>query len=321
MRIILFETTGHRLSYAEYVRNLFSAEPPLVYQHKIVLSTIVYRKTLVFTSVDDSWVIFLLIAAIRTFFGLRTVGVVLTPKILEITNGLQPRVRLAKLLIQLYSLVGRFRVITPVPKLESDVPLGDIRFVHGPEWLVKENSFIHEISEKQPNNCPPINCSGLSGKLFFYGSTGEHKDLRSLNRLLDRHVGLELIFYRNPVTAEPLCDQQIMMKKRALELEEKYFTDRELIEKLEQVDFVWACYANGYDQASGVVASAILSSKIPILRKGSRAQIDLERHNLRHLLVSPCEDLKVEYVRGHRNLSATLIEEWKDDFVSAFKGL
>ena len=281
MMIILIEVTGHRLFYAAYFQKTFSTEEPVVYSFKTALRVLSYRNTLVFTSVDDNWMLFMVTVAVRASRGLKTVGLVLTPKILQPIKGFQPLVRLTKLFINLFSLGGKLRIITPVPKLDSDALFGDIQYIRGPEWLANGILFDHKIKKHQVCDGKQLTRSSLTGKLFFYGATGSHKDLYSLNRLLDRDKGLDLVFYRNPDTADSWCENQIKMKERSFLFKEHYFTDQELIEMLLNSDFVWACYGKGYDQASGIVATSILLGKVPIVRKGSRVQIDLEQNNFR----------------------------------------
>lgn len=260
--------SGHRESYL----NLFADKLKMSKSSGAILGASFIKlcstEKLLFATIDDDYIGFSIISMIRSFFGLRTVGLFLRPKQCFLTNKLVYKAK--KKLFQGLVKIPRLTVISIIPydlcpryseisnKWIHDPQLWDI----GSEENYQSTGFISVLDEFDKVDKKVLSFIGtvnkIKGFMFLYDIVKNNPEITITHTII----------IAGKVNEE--CRAEVEeLKNYGVVVINRYLTDDEISELYDLSDTIWCCYHPTYDQASGIYGRAFQKNKKPIVRQGS----------------------------------------------------
>lgn len=258
---------GHRGEYLELCCRLLVAEPSVGRVIPSRLRTLLASKSVLFATVDDEYIAFILVSILRSILGRKTVGLMIRPQTCFLAPGM--RYALKRAAFRWLKVIRKISVLTIVP------------FSVRPEYreiaragLVDPHCWDRQ--DMKVDTCPDLEreirlAAGYRKVLLFAGGVSEIKGITFLVQILnDTAFPISKLL---PVIAGRFSEN---IKHLVQELESRgalvidRFVDADELEALYRVSsLIWTCYDPSYDQASGIFGRAIQSRRVPIVRSGS----------------------------------------------------
>lgn len=259
---------GHRQSYQAIVSKWLDVDPLYGRVNMRLLGKMVRAPRLIFSTIDDNYFTFILIALVRAICGRRTVGIFLRPA--QCFTGTRFYHRWKRRAFAMLRRVRSIAVLTIVP------------FAVRPEFASVARDWIHDpqmwdVGER--NRIVPVTPLGqslekaASGRriLCFVGGVSAIKGIEFLRDIACADTGIA-DRYLVAVMGKPDAESVGFMEELAAcgaMVVDRHLSDPELESLYGVADMIWACYRPDYDQASGVFGRAFQTGKPSLVRSGS----------------------------------------------------
>lgn len=259
---------GHRRSYQAIIAQWLGAEPLFGKVGIALFGKLLRARRLIFSTIDDNYFMFLLIALLRAMRGRRTVGIFLRPA--QCFTGTR------------YYHRWKRHVFVALRRVRSVAVLTIVPFPVRPEYALVARDWIHDpqmwdVGErKKPVPVTPLAQSldeAALGRpiLCFVGGVSAIKGIGFLKDLAEtepRPADRYLI----AVLGKPDTESAVVLNEldaAGAIVVDRHLSDDELESLYGVADMIWACYRPDYDQASGVFGRAFQTGKLSLVRSGS----------------------------------------------------
>ena len=259
---------GHRQSYQAIISKWLDVEPLYGRIDMRLLGKMVRAPRLIFSTIDDNYFTFILIALVRAVCGRRTVGIFLRPA--QCFTGTRFYHRWKRWVFAALRRVPAIAVLTIVPfAVRPEFASVARDWIHDPQmWDVAEREKVAPItplaqSLEQAAAGRPILC--------FVGGVSAIKGIEFLKDIACVDTGLA-DRYLVAVMGKPDTESAGHVEELAAcgaMVVDRHLSDAELESLYGVADMIWACYRPDYDQASGVLGRAFQTGKTSVVRSGS----------------------------------------------------
>ena len=276
---------GHRTSYLQTCSKMFSLLQVCQRLDYSLFMRLLNARRLLFVTIDDAPIGFLLVAVARAMIRRPTVGLFLgVQRCLD--RDLRALVKRA-----IYRCVKRIPGLTlgtispfnvyPSYANFANVGVCDPQYwdlIIGGEIQSNLSSMLSEQVRRQADG---------RRVMVILGRLGTNKGLDVIARTLTNTPDINrrvLVVCAGPSTSETSSTLTKLRNAGALVVN-RYITDVELGSLYSISTFVWSCYAPGYDHASGIFGRAVQYGRIPIVRSGSVIAKFAQAYDLPHTAV------------------------------------
>jgi hypothetical protein len=263
---------GHRREYQELFIALFGLSPVVGLVGPRNIWALIRARSVLFGTIEDHYIGFVLVALLRAILGLPTVGLFLRPQRCFTADGTLRR-----------TLKGWF--FTGLKRVQQISVCTIIPFAFAPHYAKVARFGVmdpHMWDKFKPSSLTYD--SDLAGFvmeqargrriLAFLGGVTPIKGiefLMSLLRLPEWPEDKFFVVVAGKVVAELAEPLQRISRSRVLVID-RTISNLELDTLYGCSEWIWACYRPDYDQASGIFGRAVQFGKVAIVRTGS--QID-----------------------------------------------
>ena len=259
---------GHRASYKNIFADLLGYKTSIGSMRGKNALRLISAKHLILATIDDDYFGFIFIALIRTILLRKTTGIFV--RSLQCFRIDRPVVYTLKR--WLFCLLRRL----PALKLLSILPY-EVR----PELAKVTRDWIYDPQlwdlwiNGQPMLLPHTSLSSRvasvsEGKsiVIFIGTASKLKGFHELAKIARFFSNRLLVVVAGQVDLE--CSEDARsLSELGMIIEDRYVSDDEILSLYAIADYAWCCYAESYDQASGVFGRAVQTGIVPIIRLGS----------------------------------------------------
>lgn len=259
---------GHRQSYQAIIAQWLGVEPVYGKVGAALFGKLVRARRLIFSTIDDNYFIFLLVALLRAIRGRRTVGIFLRPA--QCFTGKRYYHRWKRRAFAALRRIRPVAVLTIVPFAVRPEYASVARdWIHDPQmWDVGERDdpvpptplaqSLEEAASGRPILCFVGGVSAIKGIGFL-------RDLAQTDpRPADRY--LIAVLGKSDMESAVVLDE---LAAAGATVVDRHLSDAELESLYGVADMIWACYRPDYDQASGVFGRAFQTGKLSLVRSGS----------------------------------------------------
>lgn len=280
---------GHRASYITLFSTIFSAR-----RAKSLVEAVLSSKPILFLMVEESFGAYAITAVLRALIGRRTAGLLFRPgPAIAPTNT---RLRLKSSILRLLKAMPRVTTITILP-FDVDPRMAEIAddWIHDPQlWDLTET----EKGDVRRWRAERTDGPGLAGE--NRRAAGQRLVVTAIGRQ-DRDKGFDL-FVKLYAASAVLRKRTLFAYGGKVDLKldndaetfeqaggaaaRRFISDTEMLELYACADLIWATYAQGYDQASGIFGRAVQLGLTPIIREGSLIHRQCVIEDLPHLAIT-----------------------------------
>jgi hypothetical protein len=309
---------GHRGDYAALLADLFGLE---VSVGRVTLKNIrqmVAAERLLFGTLDDDYLGFFLVAAIRALLRRKTAGIFLRPQTCFHADGIWFRLKRA-----IFALLRKSRYASVFTI---------IRFDLAPEYRLVASSGVAD-PQLWDRLCTPFepsadfsrrirDAAGSRRILAFIGTASAFKGIAELRDLMsqpDWGSASICVVLVGRVPGESAAIVEDMQRLGAV-VHPSFVSNAELDSVYAEADMIWACYSPGYDQASGNFGRALQAGKIPVVRNGTlieKLAKSIGYSSISLCLQNPASDMR-DLMRSEPAGLPPLRQMtlWRDEFVN-----
>lgn len=245
-----------------------------------------------FLMIEEAFALYALVALFRAAMGRRTVGFLFRPG--PAVKGDSPRLRAKRAVLRLLRRIPHCTSLTIVPFF-SEPRFAEIAdgWIDDPQQWDLPDADLRQVENLR--RAP----GGLA--LQVRDAAGDRPVLAALGRL-DRDKGFDQMvsayladeatrrgwmFAAGGTVAAALAATAQDFASAGGKLFNKHLSDGEMLELYAAADLVWCCYANDYDQSSGILGRAAQLGIPAIVRKGSLLQRICEGGGIEHIAFEP----------------------------------
>lgn len=274
---------GHRGQYAAML-------PPLIDGRRVTLTwdVVLARQPILISMIEESFSRFVLVGLVRALIGRVTAGLLFRP--LPAVRAASFKLKVKHRILQALKLIG-VRSITILPfSVEPRFAEIAASWIYDPQFWdlyapgaepvgLAEGPLAREVREKAAGR--RICCA--------IGRQDQDKGFDHFVRLwLDNPELREQVLF--------VCGGKVSPNLAALADEfaaagglayNRFITDEELFDLYAVSDMIWACYAESYDQASGIFGRAMQQGIPVILRASSLIHRFCQRQGLSYVALGP----------------------------------
>jgi glycosyltransferase involved in cell wall biosynthesis len=261
---------GHKISYGLTLKAIYDFEVRHGERSYVLLRDLVAARNLVFSTLDDDYVTFFLVAFARSICGRNTSALFLRPHTCIAPKFAHQRLKCA--LFRAVRQLGLANVLTIV-SFDAEPRIASL----AADWVDDPECFDLDI--KLPLGQLPI--TQLSNEIIdtatgrsiviMPGELTTRKGLSFLIKVLEIAPALTNKFFF--VAAGRIDPGSSGLAKRFSELGgialDRFITDSELFSLYRVADYLWAAYAPEYDQSSGVFGRALQTAGPLLVREGA----------------------------------------------------
>jgi len=272
-RITIVEPSleGHRADQLAAIRSLLCGHDIYVDHEKASWCHMFTGDPLLFPTVDESFIPFLIIASVRAIFLRRTVAIWHRPKAATHGRSVRRWRRNAKYYAaKLIKFVPRVALISvQKPQFQPEVATLFTDWIHqiadwyAPSLDPSEDSFLFAKLIRQHAKGRPI--------IIYLGAITHEKGFEFFTDLLweDRMFCNEFAFVAAGKVNKHSADVVHRFIKGGGLLVDRYIADSEFVVGIEAADWVWNCYPPENDQNSGIFGFAYRAGARVIVRDES----------------------------------------------------
>lgn len=268
---------GHRPSYERYFSTFAAASVENKYW-KLLFT----RKTVFFPMIEDAGVYFYLVVLLRIFFRADTVGVLMQP--LRTLEGISLRVKAKRNLLEWFKSTRHLTVLTLLShRVYPELSLISDDWIHDPQLVEKAEVQVDKDGAQRLLDTETVVRSKNNPLLISIGWITELKGSNFLSKILtENRDSINAV-----IAGEKICNnlKKTTQRFNNVSLVERYLSDGEVEFLFSQAKFVWACYSEEYDQASGLFSKAVQCGAIPVVRKNSYLEHFSRSEGLLHQVV------------------------------------
>lgn len=287
-------TSGHRGDYQSLfagVLGLASSVGRVTFRN---LPTLCAAPRLLFATLDDDLRGFALMALLRSCLGRRTAGVFLRP---QSCLGGGVRTSIKRLIFRALCRLPGVSIISIIPF--AFLPGSGRVATH---WI-HDPQLWDDLDRTDPP-CPKTSATIrqlAAGRpvLAFLGRVSLIKGFSQLAAAVDARPDL-LLTYAVLVAGvvDTACrDAAASLSAKGATLWDRHLTEAEMAAVYAGSHLIWACYDQGYDQASGIFGRAVQRDRTAVIREGAM----IGRYAA--ILAHPCVPLPADPVEAARRLS------------------
>ncbi|MEM8750433.1 MAG: hypothetical protein AAGF28_09025 [Pseudomonadota bacterium] len=278
--------SGHRQSYLDFFATRFALTPVHGAMSVSLLIQMARARKLLFATLDDDILWFIVIVILRTLLFKPTAALFLRPqKCFETGKRIY---RLKRMLFQTMRLIPKLQLITITP-FKADPRLEKVahRGILDPQYFdmlagdvirpPAKGDLAHELTAQ----------AGGRVILCFPGSLTKIKGFSYLTKAMATAPDLQkTLFVVCAGSVEKGCEPLAeTFQEAGGHLIDRRITDEELENLYAAAHFIWCCYAPDYDQASGIFGRAMQWQVPAILRKHSTIESIAEQFSAAHIAV------------------------------------
>lgn len=283
---------GHRQSYLSFIRTLIPVA------RRGWWGAVFARSPVIFLMVEDGFGLYVVAALVRSLFKRRTMGLLFRPK--PAVNRENLRLKLKYLLLKSMKSVGAISTITIEP-FWADCRYGSIasNFIYDLQLWDLSDDQIQESAAKRVSGKFDFPISDdlkrlAMGRSIVLSVGAQSKD-KGFHRFAEAYLGSselrEKYLFAFVGTVSPDCE---VLAARLVDVGafslNKRISDQELLELYAVADIMWCYYAEGYDQASGILGRAIQLGVPAIVRKGTTSETVAKATGAKYI---SCRDIPV----------------------------
>lgn len=323
-------TGGHRQSYLDIFGPMFGLEPVSGKMDAATLRRLVAADRLLFATLDDHMASFAAVAASRSILRRPTAALFLRPqKCFESGRWYYPLKRHA------FRILRRLPHLTMATITPFDVAprYGEVAHVGVPDpqyWDLSDGAGLPAAGRTDLSDEVVAKAAGRR-VLCLVGGLSADKGLPFLADTLERHPQIAerlLVVAAGRVHASAPVLAARLEAAGALVVD-RFVSDAELASLYGVAELIWACYAPGYDQASGIFGRAMQYGVPPLVREGSLIATFAAMNGIDHVRVAYGEDEALAELLWNcparfdpagpfsRRDRSDLVHGWKQSFVKA----
>lgn len=316
--VIACSVEGHRAEYVSLMESMFSLTPFFVDLRGIrVILGVAFANKVLFSSIDDDVLGFMLICFLRSSIRKKTVGLFLRPlSCFDVGTRNFAKYTLFKFLKALPG-VSIFSIIPHA--FDKRIAKVTNYWVHDPQMWDKFSNIFKFKSELSREL---LTLAGDRKIICYLGRISKEKGVDILGDLISNDKRLSQKFFV-VVLGKPATDSEDILS--VLESSGAYvlprlLTSDEMSSVYDVSTIVWACYAPNYNQASGVFGRAIQKGILTVVRKGALISKYSNYDSLKILVFDPndkksfCNALLMEPVLTNQIYKKDLFENWRFAF-------
>lgn len=287
--VIVFSPTedGHRGAYIRFVASHMSAE---VRPANALLSA---RQPVFFLLIEDSFAFYVLTAVLRALMGRRTVGLLFRPKPALDSNSLKLRGKRAVLKLMRSIPLCQTLTILPFSVDPRFANIADNWIYDFQLWdlpATERNTVAMKRSKRKH-----AELSTLVGQITLaakgrpvvcaVGRQDRDKGFDVFAQTFAAHASVRerFLFAFGGKVAEELAPDLTSYQHAEGFGTSRRIEDAELLDLYSASDLVWCHYAQGYDQASGILGRAAQLGMTAIVREGSLVHAMCRSEGIAHL--------------------------------------
>lgn len=225
---------------------------------------------LVFATIDDNYIGYLIIAVLRMLMLKRTTGLFLRPLQCFRTDHIKYYLKLV--VFAIISRLPKIHILTILP-FEVRREFGKVfkDYIYDPQ--IWDLPFLKDKPTSKNSELKSAINGNKHGKrvIVYVGYIKEDKGFPLLaDVLLSDSTVSEKYFLVAIGQVSPGCREYIrQLQEDGHYVIDRYAHDDEIFDLYSVADFVWACYHPAYDQASGIFGRSLQFGRFPIVRSGS----------------------------------------------------
>lgn len=317
---------GHRREYMELLAPLFRLTPTTGKVKLRNILPLLRARSVLFGTIEDHYIGFVIVAFLRSLVGLRTVGLFLRPQTCFKSDG---SLR--------WNWKGRF--FGALRKVKG-VSVGTIiPFDFAPHYARVASFGVMDPHMWDKGNCSScaqdtVLANNLAQQargrriIAFLGTVTPIKGIEFLMALLSRPEWPEdrlFVVIAGKVAPDLAGPLRLIPSLRCLVID-RVISDIELDTLYSCCDLIWACYEPGYDQASGIFGRSVQFGKSAVVRRGSQIDLIATRLGLATIRLDFGEADSATEALAHAPHCSTdtdlaLLAEWRGDFVKTIEAL
>ena len=289
MSILAFTANlhGHRKSYVEFMQKEFGAKTTTKKRQLLT------PESLLFLSIDDTFVLYCLVRFVRSTFGLTTSGFLLSPKSALLPKRFRSRVK--RLLLRTLKSINSVNTFLIVPQDldESFKHISDGWFYDFQYWDLGERDY-GEYENYRLNNGNGRHVSRLSNAksdrftVCSIGYQNPYKGSESfiLNYVNKPEIRTKYLFVVAGKVSDIGTSDIGDFENCGGVVIDKVLAPEELIELYASSDLVWALYPEHYDHSSGIFGRAIQFGIPVVVRRGSIIHKTCISNDIEHIALT-----------------------------------
>ncbi len=229
--------------------------------------SLVRAQRLLFATLDDGIITFLVVALIRMLIGKKTAGIMLRPHSCNRTGTLAERVKYW--MFRGLSKSPRVSIISIVPySSNAQIKAVTTHWVHDPQ--------LWDYANLQRNPDPDLyraimENADLRKTLAFVGSVTSIKGISFLAEIVQMDPGIlsEIHLVIAGKVAPEALEPVELLREAGAQIFDRFVSVQELEAVYDASDMIWCCYRPDYDQASGIFGRAVQFGRCPVVRESS----------------------------------------------------
>lgn len=281
-------TSGHRSEYQALFASRLNLTPVTGRISLRRLGSLVRAERMLFATIDDDLLGYVLTAVLRAIRGRRTVGLFLRPYACFLPGW------------KAWMKRNVFRIVRHIPAVNTlSITPTDLF----PAQAAVVSDWIHDPQLWDLHDCPDKPDAAMlerlrglaSGRkvLAFLGQVAPVKGFPLLVAMLEAQPNLtkKFCFVVVGQVSDPCRTAAERLKGLGVTIWPRRVTDAEMAAIYKAADLIWACYHPSYDQASGIFGRAVQRGRVAIIREGAMLgeYARLIRHPVIKLPYEPAE--------------------------------
>lgn len=269
--------SGHRHAYQEFAIKNFNGRAAKI------IDGIRNPDLFISLMIEDCFLIFTIVALIRSLKGRKTVGLLFRP--LPTIYSSRLKMKIKYLILRNIKKITHINILNIIPdsveKRFKEITTG---FIYDFQlWDLNTNDFDRN-KLKIPEEIKSYidNLKKTKKIIFSLGYQSEHKGINEFLKLSEYKQNDYVFILAGKIEGS----KYYCINNKNLYVLDRYISDEELYGCYSVADFIWGVYSEDYDQASGVMGRAIQFGLPIILRENSLMHKFCVNENLTHAVYS-----------------------------------
>ncbi len=275
--VYMHSETGRRPAYLRALERLFGA------RQGRLRDLFLARAAVVFLAVEETFLLYVLVALVRALLGRRTVGLLLRPMPIAVSPRLRCRSKRMVLRVMKRCRLVRTLTIVPFSVFPAFSAIAD-------DWIY--DFQLWDVTEEERKAVERLRRKRRPGNRFVMTALGTQSRCKGFDLFADAFARFSALrkrftFLACGRVAPDIAEHALVLEEAGGVAVDRVLSDAELLGAYAASDVIWCLYPRAGDHASGILGRAVQLGIPVVVRQGSLAHRLCTVENLLHIAVAP----------------------------------